>query len=407
MADVKEGYYRLVADDNFETVYPRISYQPKTDTYDFELQAKPQDNFKIDLGGNISTRPISNAYIGLQYNYLHRKSYTMSANFYFGSFYESAQATVREDVPTSLPFYMEGEFTYNHWNYFSTTKLLVENLKPTYIDQTDRRVLFKSGIPLSRNGKLELSGGYISFSDTYSPNNNFQAGDILDKTTFNGYTVGLAIQKNTLNRKQYPSRGILFNLSSNYYDGKEDYVPGNIFRQEAFFTSIRPNTANRKWFRTRLSTEQYVPITSRYSLGYHLEAVLSNKPAFSNYISTLTSSPAFYPLQDSRSLFLKNFRAKTFASFGLKNVFQVQKHLDMRVEGFVFLPLESYEFSYPQNVGYNTVLSKKYFAASANLVYHSPIGPLSLSFNHYDDPQKRYGVLFHMGYLIYNKRSFE
>ncbi len=84
LADIKRGYYKLVADETFETIYPKISYQPSTDSYNFEIVAQPKRSFKIDFGGNISSRPISNVYLGLQYSYLNRKAYTFSINFYSG-----------------------------------------------------------------------------------------------------------------------------------------------------------------------------------------------------------------------------------------------------------------------------------------------------------------------------------
>jgi NTE family protein len=64
LADIKQGYYKLVADETFETVYPKISYNPVSDSYNFELVAKPQKSFTVDFGGNISTRPISNVFFG-------------------------------------------------------------------------------------------------------------------------------------------------------------------------------------------------------------------------------------------------------------------------------------------------------------------------------------------------------
>ena len=54
LADIKRGYYKLVADETFETIYPKTTYNPGTDTYDFEIIARPEKNFKVDFGGNIS-----------------------------------------------------------------------------------------------------------------------------------------------------------------------------------------------------------------------------------------------------------------------------------------------------------------------------------------------------------------
>ena len=65
---IKAGFTKLVADENFETVYPRITYKDSLNTFDFDLEVKTQKNFKVDFGGSISTRPISNAYLGLQYS---------------------------------------------------------------------------------------------------------------------------------------------------------------------------------------------------------------------------------------------------------------------------------------------------------------------------------------------------
>ncbi len=60
-----------------------------------------------------------------------------------------------------------------------------------------------------------------------------------------------------------------------------------------------------------------------------------------------------------------------------------------------------------QGIGHRKALTTWQYAATAGLVYHTPVGPVSLSYNIYDDPIKRNGVLLHLGYLIYNKRSIE
>lgn len=404
---VKAGYYRLVADDNFETVYPRIRYEPEKDALDFELQVQPQKNFKIDFGAGISTRPISNAYIGLQYNYLRKKSYTFSANFYAGGFYEAAQTTARMDIPTKLPVYLEAEFTYNHWNYFNNSQIFIENVKPAFIEQSDRRVVLKMGIPLSNNGKLEAQAGYINFDDRYSPNQRFQFGDVMDFNSYNGFLTSLAFKKNSLNRRQYANSGAAFQIGINYYKGTETYMPGNIFRNETTFRQIASQKQNREWFKVKISREEYVFQHKAYSLGYIAEVVMSNKPLFSTYKSTLLSAPAFNPMQDSKSLYLEKFRANTYGAFGLKNVFRVTKNLDARLEAYIFQPMEEFQLQGLQSVNYGDFFADRHLAATAGLVYHTLAGPVSLSFNHYDDEQKRFGLMFHMGFLIYNKRSFE
>ena len=407
LADIRRGYYKLVADETFETIYPKISYQPETDSYNFEIVAKPKKSLKIDFGGNISSRPISNVYLGLQYNYLNRKAYTFGTNFYSGRFYESVQLSGRVDYPSGLPLFLGAEITYNHWNYYNTSQIFLENPHPTYIEQADRKIDLKLGMPLNRNARITLSTSFINNNDRYSPTNTFAVGDILDKTIYNGLRGSLAFEQNSLNRKQYPTRGHSFLLSVNYSTGKENYTPGNKYNDKIEAGQLQIFRKFREWGHIKLSDEHYFFHTNRYTLGYLVEGVISNQPLLANYYSTLLAAPAFYPLQDSRSLFLEKFRATSYLAGGLKNIFQLKRNLDLRVEGYMFLPYKEFEQSGLQDVKYAKAFSNWRYAGTAALVYNTPVGPISFSYNLYNDPIKRSGVLLHLGYLIYNKRSIE
>ena len=408
LSDIKRGYYKLVSDEVFETIYPKISYDANTDSYNFEIVAQPKKSIKIDFGGNISTRPISNVFLGIQYNYLNRRAYTFASNFYSGRFYESVQLGGRIDFPSKLPLFLGAELTYNHWNYYNTSKIFVENPSPTYIDQADRKIDIKFGLPLNRNARIILNSSFINNSDNYSPTGTFAVGDLLDKTIFNGFRTNLTFEKNSLNRKQYPTAGQNILFSVNYTTGRENYFPGNIQVNNLGPTMAPAQNKNiRQWVHAKFSYEYYFLKTRNYTLGYLLEAVASNQPLYNNYYSTLLAAPAFYPLQDSRSVFLENFRAFNYAAGGIKNIFNIQRKLDLRVEGYVFLPYQEFKKIGLQQIGFEKTLSKWRYAGTAGLVYQSPLGPISLSYNLYDEARRKHGVLLHIGYLIYNKRSLE
>lgn len=407
LRDVKRAYYKLVADETFETVYPKIVYNAENDSYDFEIAVKPRNNFKVDFGGNISSRPISNVFLGLRYSFLNNKAYSAGANFYSGRFYESVQVSGRIDYPSRLPLFLEGDITYNHFNYYTTSQIFIENPHPTYMEQSDRKIELKMGFPLNYNGKVTINTAFINNEDQYSPTRAFNLGDVLDRTVFNGWKIALALEKNSLNRKQYASSGRNFMLSGSYLFGKENYSAGNILRSTSFNNSFEITRHYRKWGMIKLSDENYFLQRPGYSFAYLAELVLSNQPLYSNYFGTLLSAPAFYPLQDSRSIFLEHFRAPTYAAAGVKNVIRVRKNLDARIEGFLFLPYRELYAVNVQEPRLRTPFSTWHYAATAGLVYHTPVGPISLSYNRYDDPAKRNGVLLHLGFLIYNKRSLE
>ncbi len=405
--DIRQGYYKLVADETFETIYPRISYLPASDSYEFEIMAQPKKSIRIDLGGIIASRPISNVFLGLQYNYLNKRAYTFGLNFYSGRFYESAQWSGRIDYPSGLPLFLAAEFTYNHWNYYSTSKIFIEKSQPTFIDQADRKIDVKMGFPMNRNTRMTLSSAFINNSDNYSPTNHFSTGDVLDRTVFNGLRMSILFEKNTLNRKQYADEGHFLYVGGSYWTGKENYTPGNILRDHSLFEQVNVFRKFREWFHLKASMEDYAFRRGNYTLGYLLEGVISNQPHFHNYYSTLLSASAFYPMQDSRSLFLRQFRATTYLAGGLKNIYHLKRNLSLRAEAYLFLPYKPIvETGFFQS-RYDPAFSKWNLAATAGLVYHTALGPVSLSYNYYNDPIKRNGVLLHLGYLIYNKRSIE
>ncbi|WP_295650617.1 patatin-like phospholipase family protein [uncultured Mucilaginibacter sp.] len=403
LSDIKDSYYRLVTNDNFETVYPRIVYHPTNNTYDFEIDVKSSKNFKVDVGGLVSSRPISSAYLGLQYDYVNRNAFTLGANFYSGRFYESVQGTLRSDFPNRLPFYLEGEFTYNNWDYFDTNDISVQKTSPVYVQQTDRKIALKAGVPVANNGKIEVLAAYINTGDDYSPNNTYQNGDTLDISRFSGFKTSIAFEKNLLNRKQYPNKGNSYYVGLQFFNGTESYLQGNILR----IGPLPEVDAKRQWLVAKISNENYFLTTNNLSLGYRLEGVISNKPLFKTYEESILTAPTFYPIQDSRTLILPNFRAQSYSAGGLISVLTLRKNLEWRSEGYLFIPIQGIVRSGLQDASYTNILGSNKIAASTGFVYQSFVGPISLSFNYYDDDQQRYGIMFHAGFLIFNKRALE
>ena len=401
LRDIKKGFYKLVADDNFETVYPRTLYDTLTGIYDFELQVKPEKNFKVDFGGNISSRPINNAFLGFQYNYLTKNSFTFNLNFYSGRFYEAVQAKVRWDIPTSVPFYIEPDFTFNHWDYFRSSEIFLEDLTPVFLNQTDRAISLRSGIVAGKAGKFIVGGSFINLNNTYSHTSAFRSKDTLDKSIFQGASYSMEYFENSLNRKQYASAGKSLLMQLRLIVGNEEYLPGT--------------TATRKlrtdqfedWFQFKISYESYSRNAGIYTFGFSLDAAFSTQPGFNNYKSTLLVLPAHYPLAESRSLFLEKYRAAVFAAGGIKNIFSVNKSISFRLEAYLFQPYKQLVEGKDQQPQFEKSFNKRYFTFSGAAVYNSPIGPIAAGLNFYDDVKRPVSLLLHAGFLIYNRRALE
>ncbi len=398
--DVKRGFYRLASEGYFNNIYPTFGYNPENKNFNLKLSRRPQNNFQVDFGGVIATRSVSNIFLGLNYYYFNRSLTHAEANFYTGDFYKSAQLKLRIDLPNRGQFYLEPEATFNKLDFFQGKDLLIKNFSPTLLNRIDRKLGVNVGIPVGNRYKFVLENSYINNNDQFINNDVVVSTDTLDLLRLSGARVGLSFSSNTLNRKQYSSEGRRYIFSLDMYDLHETLEPGS--------TSIRSATEKsyHRFFRAKVSMEQYF-LKGVYSTGYFFEGVLSNQTPFSSYKASIINAPGFFPLQDSRTLLLENFRSFNYAAGGIRNVFRIRKNLDFRLEGYLFKPFESIEEGENQSTRLEQNLSDIYFTATAGMVLHSTVGPLSLSLNYYDDKQNQLGVLLHVGFLLFNKSSLD
>ncbi len=398
--DIKESYFRLAAEPYFNNVYPSILYNKDSEKFILQLTRRPQKNFQVEFGGVLATRDVSNIALGLNYYYFNRLLTHAYAGFQTGSFYKSAIARTRIDLPFLNQFYIQPEAMFNGWDYPESADLL-QKTSPTILKRYDRRLGMHVGRAVGNNFKGMLSIEGFNNQDHFSNKKSFISSDTLDDLKINGYKTGFSFSMNDLNRKQYASQGKAYAVSGYYFNLTEKYLPGNTADPARI-----ENTTQHQWFRLRASAEHYFS-RGWYRPGYYAEAVFSNQPVFSNYFGTIINSPAFFPLQDSRTLILENLRTFNYVAFGIRNVFVIKNRLDFRLEGYVFKPLDEIVEGQNQEALEKADFTQLYFAATSGLVFHSPVGPIGLSVNYYNDKENEFGVLLHVGFLLFNKHSLE
>jgi NTE family protein len=400
-SDMKKGYFRLVSEDYFKNVYPRILFDTAKNNFTLQLNRRPQQNFQVEFGGVIASRDISNIYLGLEYYWFSHTLTHAYLGVQTGSFYKSALGKVRLDFPT--PFYLEPYLAFDNWDYLESNDIfqdVASSNTPTILRRINRKVGLNVGVPLKHS--LKTIGFFEVYNnvDRYSNEEILSSTDILDELHVRGFRTGLNISMNSLNRKQYASLGKSFNLTAEYFNTASTLLAGNTS------TTTGKSREDYSWLRLRFTAEHYFD-GGWYKPGYYVDAVLSNQPVFQNFMGTIINAPAFLPLQDSRSLLLQNYRSFNYVAGGVRNVFSITRKVDFRLEGYVFKPFQYLEKNVNFETDISTDLKKIFFTGTAGVVFHSPIGPVSLSFNYYDDDESRFGALLHVGYLLYRKHSLE
>jgi NTE family protein len=400
--DLEEGYYRLAADDYFRNIYPRIRYDEAQKGYVFSVDAQQNNNVAAEVGFALSTRPIDNLYAGVEFKYLRTLLYSVGANVSLGRFYNGAQGNFRVNVPGRVPYFIQPQITYNQWDYQNTGGVLGRDVLSTQVRQQDTKIGGQIGISPRYRARITLDLGAFYNVDNYSNTSEVNSADVLARTSFKGGTAAIRFARNSLNRKQYAVSGRRYVLSLRGVTGTEDYTPGtnSLLRSEA--------SRHHEWLQLRAAYERFVPLKKdKQAWGYFGELVLSAQGRFFNYRSSLTSAPVFAPLVDSRTLFLDNYRSPRYASVGLRYSQPVFGSFEWRSEIYTHLNFNQLREGENQLAIITAKISRPYLTGSTGLIFTTPVGPLAVHATYYDDPNHRFAVYGHLGYILFRSRALE
>lgn len=400
--ELKQEYFKLIADDNIKYVYPNLNFNKETGFYDLYLDVKKTEKFIAQFGGNISSNAINEAFFGLNYRFLGRNAFYISTNAYFGRFYSSVKLETRLDFPAKLPYFIEMDFTYNHKDYFKNTTYFFEDKDPSFLIQNESHLAINTGIPCSNTSKLVLSIASGELKDEYYQTNYFSRFDTTDITYFDFFTPSVLFEINSLNKKQYANSGVRLLLSLRYVWGKEKDIPGS--------TSVKTDefVAYHNFYQLKFIYDNYFKTLGSFKFGFYVELFLSNQALFNNYTASILSAPAFQPIPESKTLFFPKYRAHNYGAIGLKNIITLHKKIDFRIEGYIFQPYRLI-IQDPDNFEavYGELFSDRSYIASTAFIYHSPFGPISVSLNYYDRTTDSFSFIVNFGYIIFNKSVFD
>ena len=396
---LKAAYYQLIADPNIKSIYPTMKMNPSTGYFDLNLKITREKELITQFGGNLSSKPVSEAFVGLQYNIWNKSSYTFSGNFYFGKLYTSGQVKIRMDVPSSPRYFLELDATLNQYDFYRSSNQFFSELKPSYILKSDYNFGASLGIPVRNKGKLVASVNFIRLTDDYYQTENFLSKDTADQTILHGPSAYLLFERNTLNRKQYASQGTLFSAKLQYVNVDEFTIPGS--------TSIdrTEKKSYHDWFQFKLMYENYFKKIGPFKIGFYGEGVASNMPFLANYTASVLNSPVFSPIQESKTIFIPDFHSHNYAGVGLKTIVQLKNNIEFRMEGFVMQPYKKFLSTGDNQAIYGPAFSRRIYCASVGPVFHSPLGPIGLFVNYFEGRTQSFSILFHFGYFIFNKSA--
>lgn len=396
--DFTKRYFRIYATPQVKYIYPTLD-KSSDSTYQLNLDIRKEKPFELSVGGHFSSRPVNTAFIGLSYRDIGKGALQLHAESYFGKFYGSTRVLADYDMPTILPFRVTPYFVLNRWDYFRSSSTFFEDVKPSFLVQNEMYYGVKIGIPVTNNGKLEASFRKFENEDEYYQTLNFSSSDTADVTGFMGESGILSLTHNTLNRKQWASEGGYFNLSFRYVQGKEQSLSGNTIEEEYDVRKFH------RWINLSLEARKYFKMSNVFRLGVHGKTVFNSQSLFSNYTASILATTEFSPLPDSRTLFMREYRAPQFIGGGMNIVFSINDLVDIRVDPYYFQPFKQIVNYEDGGFGYSEIFDGGTFMAGGSIIFHSPVGPLRISTNYFPKQEKPFLTQISFGYVLFNDRA--
>lgn len=387
--EVSDNYLTMLANVPVKSDFPVFRYNDNTERFDITLPLSVKPNFDISIGGNISSTAFNQAYIGLEYGWWSRVGQTFNLDILLGPVYTMARLKGRTTLIHDAPIYFD--YSYN-FNIHNTLKGNFGNL--TQVDNAEQMRMMENFLSLSVGSALKrkavadltINGGRNSYSYEMAgyPKRQY--------THFSYVSGGISLERTSLNKPLFPTSGSHLMATGIYVYGldERDSRAGVINPEpEDRFSRIR------QWWGAKVQWEQYFDIThsGTLSCGYAIEGVYTNHPSFDSREATLLSSPQYAPLLHSRMIYMPEFRANRYLGVGLMPTVRIIDNLYARISVYAMLR-DKFAGEYV------------HYMSDLSIIYHTPIGPVSLALTKYDfaSPKNMY-LTFNFGYAIFGRKG--
>lgn len=388
---VKERYYSLMATNEFSSsAFPRVRYDTVRQNYDltFYLESKPRWRFLV--GGNISSTVFNQAYLGFNYFSVGRTAQYAHGDLYLSPVSVMAGIGGRTVILKRRPMYVDYEMTLSHRTTLHGT---FGNITPVRnsIDARVNEIFFHTAFGVAMTRKSLVEASFNTGFNSYGYQAVYDPADTPHTHDWFRFVAGrVALERSTLDKIIYPTSGTRLSLSGIAVSGRD------IYENAATRLTGERGDAVRSWIGAKLQWEHYPGDWQRswFSMGYNIEAVCTNHPRFGNPEATILTSPRYAPISHAKMIYMPDYFADRYLAGGLMPTFELMRSFYLRASFYAMLRDRTSARDYMR------------YISDLTLVYHTRIGPVSLSLTKYDlDSWNNMYVTFNFGYPIFGRKA--
>ncbi|MCQ2974733.1 MAG: patatin-like phospholipase family protein [Bacteroidales bacterium] len=399
----RKDFYKLIADNTLDKIYPTSKYDQLTGYYTLKLDVSRSKNISAKVGGNISTAATSQAFIELEHLFFGQIPIKLFANGYFGRFYTSGKVAMKSFLTYPTLCYLEAALQLNRWNYMEADPdiLFIDTRNPVSIKHNGE-FYANLGLPVFMSGKLYSGPAIGVYSQQYYLNKDFLSNDKLDKSILEYGGMHITYERQTLNDKMYPSKGVQFLAKIKYTNLNEKFSQGTSAEQ-----LITTNNKGKSFYDFVLDYSNYNLRAGKFSFPFSVELNLSHHDTLCNTMADMLTTNAYRPTAYTKTVIFEDYRAEKYLAGSLGFMYTIGENCHFQLEGFAFQPYRKKFLEINENGDY-IAKSKKDFDGfqyffNTTLFYNTMIGPVAFNLRYMPEGKSHFYFMFNIGYMIYNK----
>jgi len=386
----RHNYLCMLADGDFESEYPTVGFEPSTGRYSISAHMNVKPELSLMFGGNVSSTAFNQAFIGLNRETVGRVAQRIYAEIYLGPIYSSGALGGRTTFFLRRPMFIDYSYDFSVLNSMKGSFGNVTDADDTRkMREVENYLSIGFGLPLTHKSVLSLTvNGGVNAYRYYEGTD--EVSQETSRTRFLYIAPQLKFERSTFDRKLYPRRGSQLSLSTAYVYGSDR------FRRSPIYTGdVRMPVRHtvRDWAQLRFSWEAYfdIPRCTWFSFGFDIEAAVSNHPRFDNYESTVATAISYAPTTHSKMIYMPGLHADKFLGIGVMPTFDITSSMMVRASAYALFR----ERMTPGEERFR-------YIADLSMIYHTRLGPASLSLTKYDFRNwKNMYLTFNFGYALF------
>lgn len=375
----REAFYEAVSSGKLRDLSMQARYNPATDLFSLHVGASVKNDFKVGLGGWITSSNNSYLYLSGGYSRLSFKSLWANAGVWVGQSYMAGMFDGRIFLPTKLPASLGLLGVVSRSKYNESDRFFFQESLPTFVLKNEYFGRLRLLAPAGRSGIVEIGVGGGHLYDSFYADNTLAAYQSGRRKAFTDLgQVSLRLQANTLSAQNFPTAGYSYDLSAMGLLGR--------YRQNDNNTGGETDRRHLRWLQFNARGRQYLDLAKHWSLGFEGDVMLSTRSLLPDYNASLVAAPEYMPTPSAHNTFNPSLRAFSYVGAGVVPVYKYNQSITARVSVNGFMPLRAIRRTPTGEAEHARWMRGVRFFAEALLCYEFPFATLNGYVNYTGGP---------------------